>query len=570
MRYFLSSILLFLLCQSLALKAYATENIPIVEGRIEEFTFTESKIFPGTERIIYVYIPAQINLDAPACVYVQQDGIRPNSASVMDSLIARGIIPVTVGVFVRPGEVPPPDTATLMRNNRAYEYDSMGERYGRFILEEVLPFVAEKYHLNLSQIGNDRAIGGNSSGGIAAFNAAWEFSDEFTRVYSTSPSFVAFRGGNQFPTLVRKTEAKPIRIYMRTATNDMENSAGDWHLADLEMEKALKFSGYEYDFEILDGKHGAGFKECFADALTYLWKDWPKPVKTGKSAPRVRDIILPDEPWKLLSKGFQDAKAVAVNSKGEVLFTDYVENKIYKIGTDSKIRTFVENVGYVTNLTFGAKDELYTISSRTGKLVLHDGQTGKANKVLMNDIRGLSVLATQNDGLYVSAPAKDENGGEIFFIDKKGQIKKMQISAKYPSGLAMSSDKWLLAVADKYSNSVYSYTLSTDGSLQNEQPFFWLHVPDGENTSETEAMCYDKEGHLYVATNFGIQICGANGQPQAILPLPEKEKVTGMCLGGANFDILFVLCKDKVYKRKIKNHGVAAFSEWSPMIKGKL
>ena len=165
---------------------------------------------------------------------------------------------MTIGVFVRPGELPSTVKGTMGRRNRCFEYDGVGDNNVRFLVDELLPFVARQFDLKLSTSGNDRCIAGGSSGGIAAFNAAWERPDAFSRVYANSGSFVAFRGGHEFPTLVRKFEAKPIRAYLTTGMRDMENCAGDWFLLDQEMDKALKFSGYDYSFRIINGGHVAG------------------------------------------------------------------------------------------------------------------------------------------------------------------------------------------------------------------------------------------------------------------------------------------------------------------------
>ena len=136
-------------------------------------------------------------------------------------------MPFTVGVFVRPGELPAPVPGTLGRRNRCFEYDAVNDNYVRFLVEELLPFVAKEFGLNLSTNGNDRCIAGGGSGGISAFNAAWQRPVAFSRVYANSGSFVAFRGGHEFPTLVCKTEPKPIRAYLTTGTHDMENCAGN-------------------------------------------------------------------------------------------------------------------------------------------------------------------------------------------------------------------------------------------------------------------------------------------------------------------------------------------------------
>lgn len=542
-------------------------NGKILKGRVEKFQFKESKIFPGTVREVTVYIPGQIEPLAPACVYVQQDGFPKGFNDVLDTLIANKEIPITVGVFIQPGTLAPTNSNTLGRPNRGFEYDGLGDNYARFILEEILPYVSTEYKLTLSNKGNDRCIGGASSGGICAFNAAWERPDAFSRVYCSSGSFVAFRGGHEFPALIRKTEAKPLRFFLIAGSDDMENCAGDWTLVNQEIVKALAFSGYDYLFHLLKGGHGIGYNTFFAEAMRYLWKGWPEPVKTGTSVPRVRDIILPGEPWQLAGEGFASARGPACNANGEVFFSDPSNNKIYRIGTNGHITTFLENAGYSNSLSFGANGELFTGSAKTGKIMVYNSK-GKG-ELYAKGIRGQYVLARPNGGLYVSSAPTDKRTGKIWLV-KNGSKVIVDQGLNFPTGLAMSPDRWLLAVADKESHSIYSYEITMDGVLTNKERYFWLHVPDRYDNSGTESVCYDREGHLYVATNYGVQVCTWDGPTQVILPLPDNKKVTGICIGGANFDTLFAFCKDKVYKRKIKNHTVGAFTPWMKMVPGQL
>ena len=276
----------------------------VLKGEIREFTFSGSAIFPGTVRQVTVFIPAQYDGSRPACVAVKTDGYNATEKALLETMIATREVPVTIGVFVKPGDLPAPMEGTIGRRNRCLEYDGMGDANARFLVEELLPAVARRFNLKLSTSGNDRCIAGGSSGGIAAFTAAWERPDEFSRVYANSGSFVAFRGGHEFPTLVRKFEAKPIRCYLTTGTRDMENAAGDWFLLDQEMDKALKFSGYDYRFRVLNGGHVAGYYDEYREAMSYLWKDWPSAgPRWPEFAPRVRDILLADEPWQLVAEG---------------------------------------------------------------------------------------------------------------------------------------------------------------------------------------------------------------------------------------------------------------------------
>lgn len=541
----------------------------IPQGKVESIVFNESKIFPGTEREVFVYLPANFDKSKPACLYVQQDGLGKQKTfpGQLDTLIANKEIPPLVGVFITPGKLTSAIPETLPRPNRSFEYDGLSDRYVRFLLEEILPLVEKKYGLKLSTNGNDCAIGGASSGGIAAFNAAWERPDAFRRVYCNSGSFTAFRGGHEFPTLVRKTEPKPIRAYLTTATNDMENSAGDWNLIDLQMEKALKFAGYDYVFHQLEGSHAAGYEEHFAGAMRFLWKDWPQAIKTEPKAPRLLDIILPGENWQLTASGVGEVLAPAVNSRGEVFFAASTGNKIQKIGLDGRISDFVADAGKQLGLSVGPKDELYAISAATGKITRYD-PSGNGTSYA-EDIAGHHVLARPDGGLYVTSAAVKDEPSKIWLIEKGKKPVVVDTGLKQATGLAMTPDRWLLAVADGKSHWVHSYEITDDGKLRNHEPYFWLHRQDWDDDSGAESICYDQEGHLYVATRQGIQVCARDGATQVILPLPGG-RVTGICLGGAGLDTLFAFSGDKIYSRKIKNHTLGAFTPWRKMTRGKL
>src|SRR5205823_13888658 len=286
-----------------------------------------SKIFPGTVRDYWIYVPAQYTGEKPACVYVGQDGIGFKAPTVFDNLIARKEMPVTIGVFVTPGIVKSTDAAkALDRFNRSYEYDGLGDNYARFLLDELLPHIAREHKLNLSTNGNDRAIAGSSSGAICAFTAAWERPDAFRRVFTSVGTYVGLRGGNNYPTLVRKTEPKPIRIFLQDGSNDLNIYGGDWFLANQEMLSALEFAGYDVNHAWGDGGHnGKHATAIFPDALRWLWRDYPAPIVANpeaKSHQPLMEILIPGEDWQVVGQGYKFAEGPAVNAKGEVFFTD--------------------------------------------------------------------------------------------------------------------------------------------------------------------------------------------------------------------------------------------------------
>jgi enterochelin esterase-like enzyme/sugar lactone lactonase YvrE len=539
----------------------------VLQGQVKQCTFTQSAIFPGTVRDVAVFIPAQYDGSKPACVYVKTDGYNPREKTLLETLIATKEMPVTIGVFVKPGNLPATVKNTLGRRNRCFEYDGMGDNNVRFLVDEILPFVAKEFALKLSASGNDRCIAGGSSGGIAAFNAAWERPDAFSRVYANSGSFVAFRGGHEFPTLVRKFEAKPIRAYLTTGTHDMENCAGDWFLLDQEMDKALRFSGYDYFFRIINGGHVAGYYDYYQEAMSFLWKDWPKPVQAGPSAPRVQDVILPDEKWQLVAQGLHDARGPACNALGEVFFVDVPGNKICRIGHDGHVEVFLADAAQAESLSFGPEGQLYAVSSKTGKITSYD-PSGHGSLVA-DGIAGRYVLAMPGGGLYVSGADKPGNPGTVWFV-KDGKNTVVDRGLKLATGLAYRPDQWLLSVADGRSKWVYSYQINPDGTLTNKERFFWLHVADGDDDAGAESVCYAREGRMFVATRWGIQVSADDGPTQVILPMPDRGRVVGVCLGGQELDTLFAFCGDKIWKRKVKAHAMGAFTPWTRVNGNKL
>jgi gluconolactonase len=540
----------------------------ILQGTTKQFQFTQSKVFPGTVRDVTVFIPAQYDGSKPACVYVKTDGYNPREKTLLETMIATKEMPVTIGVFVKPGSLPSSIKGAVDRRNRCFEYDGISDNNVRFFTEELLPFIAKEYDLKLSADGNDRCISGGSSGGIAAFTAAWHRPEAFSRVYAASGSWVAFRGGHEFPTMVRKFEAKPIRAYLTTATHDMENCAGDWFLVDQEMDKALKFSGYDYQFRTIDGRHVAGYGENWQEAMAYLWKGWPERVKAGPSAPRAQEVLVPGEDWRLLAEGFKSTRGPTCNASGEVFFADTSNDKIHRIDLDGKVSVFAENTGNAHGLSVGADGKIYSVSEKSGKLMSYDS-AGNAS-VVIEDILGQSILALPSGGLYVTSNSdKPKEEGSVWYV-KDGKKTLADKGLKFASGLAYRPDQWLLSLADGHSKWVYSYQMNEDGTLTNKERFFPLHVADWDDDAGAETVCYSLEGRQFIATKTGIQITADDGPTQIILPMPDRSRVIGVAIGGRDKDTLFAFCGSKIWKRKIQQHAMGAFTPWTKVAPNKL
>ncbi|NBV86748.1 MAG: esterase family protein [Verrucomicrobia bacterium] len=260
----------------------------VPHGEVTKRSFASSQIFPGTVRDYWVYVPkpsGQIVWDQPFNLLVFQDGggfVKADGAAratvVLDNLIAKGDVPPTVAVFVNPGSIPAGKPGAAIRSNRSFEYDSLGDRYVRFLLEELLPEALEGINITTDPTG--RGLVGGSSGGICAFTAAWERPDQFGRVLSSIGSFTNIRGGYVYPALVRKskTAPKPLRVWMQEGESDVDNLFGHWPLSNLDMDAALAFAGYEHQLVMTGGGHsGQASGALLPDALRWLFAPAKKP-----------------------------------------------------------------------------------------------------------------------------------------------------------------------------------------------------------------------------------------------------------------------------------------------------
>ena len=547
---------------ALALPAADEAKVEVPKGEIKQYAFEKSKIFPGTTRTYSIYVPKQYDGKTPACVYVNQDGVQFKAPEVFDDLIAKKEMPITIGIFVSHGKVKASNDQALDRFNRSFEYDGLGDNYVRFLLDELLPDVESKTASDgraiiLSKSGNDRAIGGSSSGAIAAFTAAWERPDAFTRVFSSIGTFVGLRGGNVYPTLIRKIESKPIRVFLQDGSKDNNAYGGDWWMANQEMERSLAFAGYEVNHVWGEGGHnGIDATKHYADATRWLWKDYPNPVKAGLGSSQLKDILIPGEGWKLVGEGYKFTEGPAVNAKGEVFFNDVGNAKTYKIGSDGKPVVFLEDSQRGDGQAFGPDGKLYANAGAVSK-VLAWSPEGKST-AFTEGFKGNDLVVNHKGGIYATDPFEVANNSKVYYVSPQGEKKVVDTGLRFANGITLSPDQTILYVADSRSHWVYSYQVQPDGTLKHKQKYNHLHAPDSADDSGADGMRVDTKGRLWVATRMGFQVCDQLGRVNCIIPTPNG-KSSNLTFGGPEFDTVYATCGDKVYSRKVKAKGVNAY-----------
>jgi enterochelin esterase family protein len=251
----------------------------VPKGTVSKHVWDKSKVFPGTTRDYWVYVPAQYKKGKAAAVFVCQDGILYEAPTVFDNLIHKKEMPVTIGIFVQPGSlVEKPrrgEPEGKPRSNRSVEYDTLSDDYAKFLLKEILPEVAKTHTLTDDPDG--RCIAGNSSGAICAFTVCWERPNEFRKCFSTIGSFTNIRGGDKYPEMILRAPKKPLRVYLQDGANDLVNQFGSWAEANKAMAAALEKKGYDHQFVFGEGTHSARHGTMlFPDAMRWMWRDYPK------------------------------------------------------------------------------------------------------------------------------------------------------------------------------------------------------------------------------------------------------------------------------------------------------
>ncbi|HEX4949653.1 MAG TPA: alpha/beta hydrolase-fold protein [Blastocatellia bacterium] len=565
----------------------------VPKGTVTKHKLEPGKIYPGTPHDYALYVPVKYDASKPTPFMIFLDGSGALGDGVrvpvvFDNLIAKGELPPLIGIFVDPGVLPVASEATQMnRFNRINEYDSLDDRYSRFLVEELIPEVAKKY--NLSKDPNDRALYGVSTGATGAFMAAWHRPDQFRRVMTFIGSFVNFRGADSLPARIRRTEPKPIRIFMQDGKNDLSSYAGKWIQQNESMAASLEFMGY--DVKLVVGEEGHNMRHGGAvmpEALRWLWREYPKPIEVREppapnfprppqaananpNAPRpqmppggprgaVYAIVSLDKPWQQVGATYQSVASPAADKDGNVYFADPASNRIYKSDANGNVALFKDNTNGATALRVGADGRLYA-SQLTRKRIVSYGANGD-EKIVANNVEANDLALTAKGEIYFV----DTAHRTVNLLDAKGQ-KRVVINCDNilkPTALTLSPDQSLLNIADGHTKFTWNYQVAPDGSLINGEPFHRLEMPEMSWMSGAEGLTVDSIGHLYATSTLGIQVCEQIGRCAQLLNKPEAGSVAigSIAFGGPARDWLYVTQGTKLFRRQVKRTGVTA---WEPV-----
>ncbi len=538
----------------------AVEQPNIPHGTIEQMPPWESKIFASTVRDWSIYVPAQYKPEQPAAVMIFQDGERMKDVKgrwrvpvVFDNLIARGDMPPTIAVFINPGNDPSKQTQKGKQSNRGFEYDSLGDRYVRFLLEEILPEVEKKYRI--SSDPEMRAIGGSSSGAICAFTAAWERTDQFRKVYSSVGSFTNLRGGNVYPSLVRKTEPKPIRIYMADTSGDVDNQFGSWPWSNQLMASALTYMGYDVRFDWAEGyAHNADYGGSrFPEAMKWLWrKEKHQPFSIRRGPRRRSDAAQAVDSRRVVGAGGREPGIrgrVLRGCRRELLLLRHegsggLPDQRRRWDADRNRERVRER------LEFGPDGLLYGCQGAQNRVISINLQT-KEVKTVATGVKPNDLAVSKDGFIYIT----ETGAKQVTRIDiKSGSVFPVDKGINLPNGIALTNDEGSLAVSDYGGDTTWLFRVDEEGTLDAKTPTMPMRLPidpKGEfkpsspppyqKTSNGDGMAVDKAGRFYVTSNLVCRSSTRRAAPAVSCRKPNHDQPLTTCiLAGADHSILYI------------------------------
>lgn len=581
---------------------FGPDSLPqpnVAKGTLTKAVLAPGKTYPGVPHDYQVYVPAKVDpaKPLPYMVFLDGNGYAGDGMRVpvvLDNLIAKGELPAMAVIFVNPGNLAPvkPETQ-LARFSRDWEYDDVRPNFSRFLVDELIPEVAKK--VNLSANPDDHAIGGTSTGAVGAFMAAWYRPDVFHRVLYFIGTFVDMRGANQVPFWLRKTEPRPLRIFLQDGTADIDSYAGNWPLQNQSMDAAMNFSGYDHKFALYPGEaHSTRLaSEVMPDILRWLWRGYPAPIlqnapavvptppgRGGRGgagragtpaaglpvAPRgpvyrqpAYNVVTPDKQWEAIAGDYTAAAATAANQAGDVFFVDAKSNRLYKVGTDGKPAVFKQNAGGAKALRGGPDGRLYAIQA-TGRRIVSWGADG-AEKVVASNVDGFDLAITQSGNIYFTDPVHKT----VVLIDAKGQRRTVYSGGgiEAPTALALTPDHAFLNVNDAKTREPWSFRVAADGSLEHGAPFFRMETSEQNRLDTAQEIAVDNSGNMYRGTIMGIEMESASGRMDMILNPPKYGSVVShVAFGGPDRDWLYAVEDGKLYRRQTKRKGAAS---WEPV-----
>lgn len=382
---------------------------------------------------------------------------------------------------------------------------------------------------------------------------AWHRPDAFRRVLSYLGSFTNLRGGDAYTSLIRKTEPKPIRVFLQSGKKDMNTYAGSWYIANQHLMASFEYMGY--DAKLVLGKEGHNSVHggsILPEALRWLWRDYPNRITTPRppdSREWATNIVKPDKDWEVVTVPMKRPKALAADHDGNVFVGDAESRRIYKIARDGKVTQSMPNTEPIDAMAIGANGSFYTAQTSARRIVTYSTSGTKAVVTTKGNPTGLTV--TRSGTIYYT----DAGRKRVWFVDAAGRARVVHEGITSPTGVQLSSGGTLLIVADASGRSAWSFQVRPNGTLDHGEPFYRLETSDHSAASQATAVTIDSDRYAYFATGLGIQVGDLQGRTAFIVANPNGGRVVSLDFGGERLGMLYAIAGSKVFRRALGRTG---------------
>ena len=276
------------------------------------------------------------------------------------------------------------------------------------------------------------------------------------------------------------------------------------------------------------------------------------------SGPISSDLVASGASVTKLADGFVFTEGPAVDTDGNVYFSDVRTSKTYIWTVDGELTTFREPSGNGNGMYFDRAGNLLVCESGNRRVtrVSMDGRV-----TVLADSYDSKKLNSPNDlwpdpkgGIYFSDPRfRDQDGVEqdghhVYYIPGNGMPTRLVINdLAAPNGVLGTADGKRLYVADHGPNTgtdmTYVYDIQPDGSLRNRQ----LAAPEG-----SDGLTLDEHVNLYLTVD-GIEVYSPDGEKIASIAVPERP--TNVVFGGTDRQTLFITARTGVYSLRMTVRG---------------